>query len=366
MLIEKQKNAALFKRDKGYFKIADDLRKAILSGKVKVNTPIITERKLAELYDVNHSTARKATQLLVEEGLLEKVPGAGVFVKDHPAIKVKKVGLCVPTLSISEYSDMVEMVEEFLFENNCQFVLLRRDKEKEKAAKLQIVKKYLKISPLDALIFASSPTREEIEMLKKDYPEIKIAVIENDLSAEGIDSFYSDYETGAFFATEHLCKQGVKKILHIAGPGAGIVKVRTLGYERALRSHGMTPWTVIAETYMESGGFDAMREVIASGQCPDAIFAVNDLCAMGAIKALYYHGLKVPDDVKVIGMGNLREGSTNYPSVSTVDTKVNEMVKMALAHILKKLSGEAVEEVMSCMLPPHLIIRASSQNKNKV
>ncbi len=363
MLKEKTDNTMLLTRQNGYFKIADDLRKAILSGKIKVRQPIVTERKLAQLYNVNHSTARKATQLLVEEGLLEKIPGSGVFVKEHPAVTVKKIGLCVPTLSISEYSDMVEQTEDVLFKNNCQFVLLRRDKVKEKAAKLEIVKKYLKIAPLDALLFASSPTEAEIKMLKEDYPNIEVAVVENDLSSRGIDSFYSDYETGAFFATEHLFKLGAKNIMHITGPAGSATKARLDGYERAMRMHEMTPMVAAAENFIESGGFNAMRKVIDSGNIPDAVFCVNDLCAIGAINALYYHGLKVPDDVRVVGMGNLREGRSNYPSITTVDTKVDEMVKMALSHILKKLSGDMVEETVNCMLPPHLIIRGSSQDK---
>ncbi len=347
---------------KGYYRIAEDLRQEIMSGNLKANMPIVTERKLAEIYNVNHSTARKATQLLAEEGLLEKRQGAGVFVKAGPKAETRKIGLCVPTLTISEYSDMVEIVEDILFESGIQFVLLRRDKEKSRTAKLQIIRKYLNIAPLDAILFASSPTREEINMLKKHYPEVKVAVIENDLSDYGIDSFYSDYETGAFFATEHLCKQGAKTVLHITGPSGSPSESRLHGYERAMRNWNLEPRIVTAENFLEQGGFDAMKSQIDSNRIPDAVFAVNDLCAIGAIKALGYSGIKVPDNVKVIGMGNLREGIQHRPPISTVDTKVNEMVKMAIKRLIERLSGNTAEEMVSCMIPPHLIIRKSSRN----
>ncbi len=364
VMIKSEPRIKSLRRKKGSLRIADELREAIRTGKLPPGLPIVSERKLADSYQVSHATARKATQMLVDEGLLEKHPGKGVFVKDRDDLKVKTIGICVPTLTLSIYSEMVELAEQMITEAGHRLFLIRRDEEKDHSVRPQIVEKYLHKTPVDALVFSSQPAPGEIDAIKQFLPDIRVAAVDADLSKQKLNSVYCNNETGAFLATEHLLMQGIDEVLYIGQHGPTFTaRARERGYLSAMNKWNRKPYIINTPSFDFNGGIAGVEQAIkqSRGGIPKAIFAVTDLVALGAIEALRKHGLSVPGDVKIVGFSNLREARYHSPSISSVECHMLDMIKIALRHLFSELTDKHIDSPLNCMLPASLMIRESSQ-----
>jgi LacI family transcriptional regulator len=148
-----------------------------------------------------------------------------------------------------------------------------------------------------------------------------------DRELRGLDANYVgiDDETAGRMATEHLIDQGCKVIAHIREPENSAGTQRFVGYKNALKRHGIkySESLVVDQLSMEVEasklGADAMRTLLRHKPVPDGVFAYNDALAIGAIDAILEAGLPVPEDIAVIGCGNLHyNGSLRVP-LSSID-----------------------------------------------
>jgi LacI family transcriptional regulator len=169
-----------------------------------------------------------------------------------------------------------------------------------------------------------------------------------------VDDFLGGYQ-----ATEHLIKEGYKKIAHLAGPhGLQISKDRISGYRKALEDNGIQ--------YNEESAYDATLALFKDVN-PDAVFAANDIAAMAAIKAAKTFGRSVPYDFGVVGFSNWQFSSLTQPSISTIEQPGYEMGQVAANLLIKELESDATEmlPVEHIILPTRLIARDSShKSKN--
>ena len=180
-----------------------------------------------------------------------------------------------------------------------------------------------------------------------------------------VDDFLGGYQ-----ATEHLIKEGYKKIAHLAGPhGLQISKDRVSGYRKALEDNGIDfNENLIVEdsAFNEQSAFDATMSLFKNHN-PDAVFAANDVAAMAAIKAAKAFGRSVPYDFGVVGFSNWQFSSLTQPSISTIEQPGYEMGQIAADLLIKELESEAAEmlPVEHIILPTKLIARDSShKSKN--
>jgi len=338
-----------------YLKIAADIRDNIQSGELAQGDNITPERKIAELYGVSYGTVRKAIQLLVDEELLVKSQGRGVFVRqESPVAQPKKIGLYVPVLSISYYADMVEVIEKIVSDHHYQFFLIRNPEQNQDK-----LKSFLRHTKLDGLILAHEFSRDNYLAIKEFAPETKILFIDGRVAGEEVDYIKCDDKAGAFAATEHLINLGHKDILHIGAEPFALTSVnRCNGYEAAMKKWGLEPW-IEMRGFHYATGYDCVNKVLSEDKVPDAIFCVTDLVAMGAIQALKDNKLQVPSDVAVMGFSNLREASFSRPAISSVKIDISEISRLAITELLAKVEGKSFNNWQMTFLP-HLIIRESS------
>lgn len=153
----------------------------------------------------------------------------------------------------------------------------------------------------------------------------------------------NDYE-GGFLSTEHLIGEGYQRIAHISGPAhLRIFQQRYLGYKAALAKYGLP----FREEYVAAGdlciedGKKAMQQLLALKLKPDAVFAVEDFSALGAIKELKERGIAIPQQMGVVGFANEAFSEHISPSLSTVDQQTVKMGSEAFALLLDMMSGEA-------------------------
>lgn len=174
-----------------------------------------------------------------------------------------------------------------------------------------------------------------------------IVVTGRRLDAPQVRALALDQEAGGYLATRHLLSLGHRRIAHIAGPADHTdATERRAGYERALREAGLplARELVVQSDFMESGGLLAMNRLLDSGQSFTAVFAANDQSAFGARMAMYRRGVRVPDDVSIVGVDDLPGAAYATPPMTTVRQPIYE-IGLAAAHALLTLLGHPMPEV---------------------
>ncbi|WP_037358298.1 LacI family DNA-binding transcriptional regulator [Amycolatopsis orientalis] len=174
-----------------------------------------------------------------------------------------------------------------------------------------------------------------------------------------VDTVNDDGEAGAALAVAHLVQLGHRRIAHLDGGGAAGAAARRRGFQRAMRAHGLEPIVVRSE-HTDTAGEKAVQELLsAHAPPPTALVAGNDFNAVGAISALEEHGLRVPEDVSVVGYDNTSLASLRHISLTTVDQPRTEMARLAFDALLERIRGERTEPVRH-LLHPSLVVRETT------
>jgi DNA-binding LacI/PurR family transcriptional regulator len=210
----------------------------------------------------------------------------------------------------------------------------------------------------EGLILASPvlPMRTIVEASR----ELPIVLVARRTRVSSVDSVANDDLSGAALAVAHLASLGHERIAHIdGGYGAGSPE-RRRGYERAMRKHGLESHIRIAAgTYTEDGGRQGVTALFSGGRTPTAIFAANDLSAIGTLSALAERGIRVPADVSVVGYDNTALAAVRHIHLTTVDQPRPEMGRTAVALLLERLKEGRVE-ARHVLMPPSLVVRSST------
>ncbi len=153
---------------------------------------------------------------------------------------------------------------------------------------------------------------------------------------------YVDNEVGGFLATQHLVEHGHRRIVHLAGPLSIIdSQLRMQGYQRALKEHGIAfdPKLVLNGTFDEESGYINTRVLIQQKVPFTAIFAGNDHMAAGAMAAIFEAGLKIPDDVSIVGFDDIIWTRYLYPPLTTIHQPLLEMGQTSVELVLNSASS---------------------------
>lgn len=167
-----------------------------------------------------------------------------------------------------------------------------------------------------------------------------------------------DNVAGARTATQHLIETGRTRIATISGPVTMVSSVdRVQGFRGALADAGLSPFVEEAGDYSEASGADAARRILAAGR-PDAIFVASDLMARGALTALRAAGIRVPDDVALVGFDDSSVALSTDPELTTMRQPMYAQGEAMAGVLLSRLAGRDPEHVT--ILPTELVVRASS------
>lgn len=196
---------------------------------------------------------------------------------------------------------------------------------------------------------------------EKNIPMVIFDRITPQLSAPSVRL---DNEEGGFLATEHLLEQGYTRIAILAGPkNLGISNDRMAGYLRALKKYKIKadPHLVMHCDFNQDYAFFATEELLAMKKRPDAIFAISDRMAIGAMLAVKKKGLQMPGDIGLVGFNNEPVVSLVTPSISSVEQPSFEMGKVAAKLFIEMMHNKDDMSNDEIVLKPKLFIRESSQ-----
>ncbi|GHO83274.1 LacI family DNA-binding transcriptional regulator [Dictyobacter formicarum] len=179
------------------------------------------------------------------------------------------------------------------------------------------------------------------------------------------DHVLIDNVQAAYQATKHLLAIGKRRIAVIGAQEtqSQAPSLRVKGYTRALQEANRE----IDENLMISGGYwhrsdgaNAMRYLLTLDNPPDAVFCFNDLMALGALSVINARGLRIPEDIAVMGFDNIEEGQYAYPALSTISPSKEEISRLAVSLLIGRIKGTRTQEPECLHVPFELCIRAST------
>jgi LacI family transcriptional regulator len=200
-------------------------------------------------------------------------------------------------------------------------------------------------------------SQEVIEMAR----HIPIVLVNGNLPKSGMHRIYTDEAEGAALATQYLIDLGHKDIGFIGGldyTSTTIVKVKAI--KKKLKEHGLdlrNEWIHSGE-FSVQGGRDLMNKILDQERRPTAVLCVNDFTAIGAIKASIEHGLRIPEDISIVGFDDSLLSTAVIPELTTVSQNTNELGEMAVEMLHQIIIGKNPKKQI--VLKPHLVVRKST------
>jgi DNA-binding LacI/PurR family transcriptional regulator len=218
---------------------------------------------------------------------------------------------------------------------------------------------------IDGVIF--SPLALDDDDLRTTSSEVPIVCLGERVHAGTIDHIAIDNVAAARTATEHLVARGRRRIAAVGAqlaPSAATARLRLAGYRDALAGAGLAADDAVAGAgaWHRADGMIAAERLMASGSPPDAMFCFNDLLALGALHGLAGLGVRVPEDVAVVGIDDIEEGSYVRPTLTTISPDKAAIARTSVALLAERLGGGAAstEPGQEIVVDFQLVVRNSS------
>ncbi|NOU94723.1 substrate-binding domain-containing protein [Paenibacillus sp. LMG 31456] len=282
---------------------------------------------------VGQSTREKVEKAIKELNYKPNEIARSLFKKQSNTI-----GLIVPDIMNPFFPELARAVEDMATKLGYNVILCNSDENREKE---QAYLDVLKQNYVNGIIVSSNTlTAEQIGELN-----IPIVSIDREIS-KGLPTIVVENKKGAIIATRFLKNKGCKRIGHIRGTyGVVNAEERCEGYTDVVAEE---PW--FRKSYIVNGNYDmessveATRELLCLHPEIDGIFAANDIMAMGAIKAAYQLGKKVPEELAIIGFDGITISTIMTPELTTIAQPIYEMGELATTILVSLMEQQSIEK----------------------
>lgn len=341
-----------------YVQIADDLRNKIYAGRFGDKLPGI--RDLAQHYSINFKTANKAVSVLIDEGLLYRIRGKGTFVVDFSSglREHHLIGFILPDITNPNFARIVQALHQIEVHKNLSIIVNTTDRQRSRVK--EILNMYTQRG-ISAIVVQGGALPDDESL--QDVLDSALPIIGAHAHIEGTDDVWLDMYAGAQMATDHLIEGFGPQVGYISGSAAGLTKTsRFLGYRDALLSKGgQIDFTFLKSTdptYV--GGYKALKELLTEEHVPRSVFMYNQIMAMGAVNAITSAGLKIPEDIALIGCDDSLDADDMIIPISSIAFSYKETATQLLSLVERRLNNPMIAPEKA-RIAPKLIVRASSQ-----
>ena len=361
-----------------YNAIYNTLKEEITSKVYEYGTLIPSENQLSQTFNAERATIRKALELLVADGLIEKLPGIGSKVtyipreekkQNDPLVNPSVIGFFIANDKDNEkkitepyYADLFYFFERECRLRNCQLIYITIDQNSDMNS---ILSNYNFL----AVIFVTKMDREIVSNVK----QAGIPVILVNEKMENTISIFCDHAMGAELVLKHLYEKGHKRIALITGPDGFLASDAKLpACYSAIYKYGLEvrpEWIGKGDWTFNTGYSEIMRifperSKANAENCPTAVYSFNDMMALGVMKALNNLGYSVPEDVSVAGHDNMTQLKYTEPDLTTVDGSTEYLasvvVDSAYNNVFKRFTKGC-----TIAIPVKLIERKTVRDLNK-
>jgi len=309
----------------------------------------------------DHPDIRIETKRLVNSTAKELGYRLNIIARNLKSSTSNQIGVIVPEIRHDFFANALSGIEEVAYQKGYTVILAQSNEDKDRE-EINLNSMYLH-RVAGVIVSISQTTTNSIHFKKLIDKGVKMVFFDrvcNDLnvSTVHIDDLQSSYEV-----VKYLVSKGYIKIIHFAGPQSlEICKNRRLGYEKALKDSNVQYQPIVLEGGMhEIDGYNHVNEMIALRIENCAIFAVNDPVAVGAVKRMKELGIKIPEQVGIVGFSNNPITEMISPQLTTVEQPAFEMGRRAAEILINEIeSKNKISSPSDIKLETKLIIRESA------
>jgi LacI family transcriptional regulator len=271
--------------------------------------------------------------------------------------ETRMLGMVVPDNSNPYFAELARSIEDVCFESDYNVILCNSDEDptKERAYLSLLAEKRV-----DGIVFvASGNDRSGVEAVLQQ--KIPMVVLDRELKGTKCDAIVVDNRAGACRATQHLLDGNHRRIGCVCGPTNLVsARDRLQGYQDAFtkaRLRADAKWIQPGDFHIE-GGYTAVQALLDLPNPITAVFAANDLMAIGVLRGIAARGLRVPEDIAVVGFDGISLGRYTQPPLTTMAQPIREIGKLATDLVLSRVNGERKEPQIH-RLETKLVVRTS-------
>ncbi|WP_025499439.1 substrate-binding domain-containing protein [Vibrio parahaemolyticus] len=328
-----------------------------------------TMKDIAKLAGVSTSTVSHVINKtrFVSEEISERVNNAAkelnyyapsALARSLKVNRTKTIGMLVTTSTNPFFGEVVKGVERSCYHKGYSLILCNTEGDNERMR--QSINTLLQKRVDGLILMCSSLEGERIDVFER-YPDIPVVVMDWGPMLFTSDKIQDNSLRGGYLAAKYLVDCGHTEIGCITGP---LIKhqaqMRYEGYKRAMNEAGLefnANWIIESDFECE-GGYQAFKKMAERGTLPSSIFVSNDMMAMGVINAANELGIKVPDDLSIIGYDDIHIAKFMSPSLTTIHQPKYRLGQAAVETLVRRLDDKS-NEAQVVQLEPTLVVRNS-------
>ncbi|EHV9684039.1 substrate-binding domain-containing protein [Vibrio parahaemolyticus] len=328
-----------------------------------------TMKDIAKLAGVSTSTVSHVINKtrFVSEEISERVNNAAkelnyyapsALARSLKVNRTKTIGMLVTTSTNPFFGEVVKGVERSCYHKGYSLILCNTEGDNERMR--QSINTLLQKRVDGLILMCSSLEGERIDVFER-YPDIPVVVMDWGPMLFTSDKIQDNSLRGGYLAAKYLIDCGHTEIGCITGP---LIKhqaqMRYEGYKRAMNEAGLefnANWIIESDFECE-GGYQAFKKMAERGTLPSSIFVSNDMMAMGVINAANELGIKVPDDLSIIGYDDIHIAKFMSPSLTTIHQPKYRLGQAAVETLVRRLDDKS-SEAQVVQLEPTLVVRNS-------
>ncbi len=332
---------------------------------------VVTIKDIAKRLGINPSTVSRALKgnPEISEKTVEAVREVAKEMNYKPntiaqGLRFSKsniIGVVIPEIVHFFFSTIISGIEDVAQQRGYNIIVTQSNESLSKEiSNLQT----LFDSRVDGILLDISKETMSIEHIEQIKAKgIPVVLFDRPLKHLSYSTVMVDDFNGGYLATEHLIKNGYKRIAHLSGPpNLELSKNRLAGYKKALSDGGLEfdPRLILDfSSKDEMVAYNAVKEALGKYNF-DAIFAINDMAAIGAVQAVKSTGLEVPREFGVVGFSNWRFSKLTDPKISTIEQPGFEIGQQATNLLIDEIESEEETAPKRVELKTSLIVRESS------
>jgi DNA-binding LacI/PurR family transcriptional regulator len=322
-------------------------------------SPSTVSRALSNHPAISIETKKAVTELAARLNYKPNLQALNLLKK-----KTNTIGVVIPDITSYFYSSIITGIQDFF--NPLGYNLILGQSNESYEEELKIIHTFASVR-VDGILIAPASGTVDVNHLKELVDDhIPLVIFDRDCEEIDVDKVFVNEYNGAFQAVDYLIQSGCREIAHLGGAtNISTSRHRKQGYLDALKKNNIPvreELIVICEGFSPEDGANAVRKLLSLPEIPDALFAVSDSVAIGAMYVIKEAGLEIPGQISVIGFDDILYSSYFKPPLTTVWQPVYEMGILS-ARILAKRINTPEERYKPRVetLFPELVIRGSSR-----
>ncbi|MDD5597830.1 MAG: substrate-binding domain-containing protein, partial [Victivallaceae bacterium] len=274
------------------------------------------------------------------------------------------IGILIPDIANYFFADVIKGIQSVTDDRQYDLVLCTTDGDYQK--EIEVLRR-LQLRKVDGIITAAmalSTRKSGCDFIKdlaqKGQHIVSISPVWEDFPGDFVEV---NNTRGAAMATNHLIDLGHQKIAYIGGSLESIsAQQRLAGYQEAMKSANIpvTDNLIVNGDFSFGGGYNAARKMLSLESSPTAIFAANDVMALGAIQAIKESGKSIPEELAVVGFDDIPISNMAQPALTTIRQPRNEIGRKSAEILLDRINDKLTDEKIGIVIQPKLIVRSSS------